>query len=854
MSSSGPQLVNIPPYTYVHVLDTNTNVTRLICGPVKHVVKAHERLIFQAQPMIRLPYQTYVKIGDPILKSEKGEPVMTSFGQVKIRFGDSEIRTYETHPEPFPLYPGENVASNIEKFILLKTSNDSLRLEVQEEFEENSIRYLKGDVIVVSGPKLYCPRKEVSITQKNVKATQIPINSALLLEALRPLNDYKGVARRAGEQWLIREESSYTPGPYESIVRVVKGIILSDKVALLLLAQNDFTDIYGIKRRTGETWLITNEKTNIHIPDVFEEVLQEVPLTTLTNRQYCVIYNPVQKGVNKWGCKMLCVGQCSFFLQPGEVLEGGRVQDIHVLSDDEAILLEAQERFDDNGIERAPGERWLIKGPLEYTPPIQVKIAEKRKAIPLDTDEGIYVQNTRTGEIRAHIGSTYLLGADEVLWAKELPEETEVLLAQEIKGLPYIPPSIDARGNLVYEKPDISNYKRDKTRVISYHIAANKVAQLYDYKRKSARVIFGPNRILLNPDEVFTILRLSGGKPKVENVIKSLSLALGPDFMTDQLVVETSDHAQLKLELSYSWHFDYDPKNAEESVKIFSVKDFVGDACKSIASRIRGVVSGTTYNEFHHNSSQIIKKAVFGIDSTTKLPRERLMFTANNLVITSVDIRSQEPLDKDISEKLQRNTHIAIEIKSKTTEAKFKHQAALLEQESKGQLELLRLHDENMEETQRKKLLEIQCESREYSQVQRAKLKAECDGEKERVMSETDVKLAESNLKKTRLEVQKEVDLLRFEKELQLETEIKSADHQIASKKLEAQIEVDKVKRMIAAIGPKTLVAMARAGPEAQAKLLSGLGLQGYLISDGKSPINLFNTASGFLGAPQATH
>lgn len=32
-------------------------------------------------------------------------------------------------------------------------------------------------------------------------------------------------------------------------------------------------------------------------------------------------------------------------------------------------------------------------------------------------------------------------------------------------------------------------------------------------------------------------------------------------------------------------------------------------------------------------------------------------------------------------------------------------------------------------------------------------------------------------------------------------------------------------------------------------KLLQGLGIQSALITDGKSPINLFNTAQGFLGA-----
>lgn len=41
----------------------------------------------------------------------------------------------------------------------------------------------------------------------------------------------------------------------------------------------------------------------------------------------------------------------------------------------------------------------------------------------------------------------------------------------------------------------------------------------------------------------------------------------------------------------------------EEVSKIFAVKDFVGDICKQIASRVRGAVSGISFEDFHNNSS-----------------------------------------------------------------------------------------------------------------------------------------------------------------------------------------------------------------------------------------------------------
>lgn len=68
--------------------------------------------------------------------------------------------------------------------------------------------------------------------------------------------------------------------------------------------------------------------------------------------------------------------------------------------------------------------------------------------------------------------------------------------------------------------------------------------------------------------------------------------------MTDIVVVETSDHAQLRLELCYNWKFEIDKSNEEDRNKLFQIEDFVGNCCKNIASRIRGAISGVAFEEF----------------------------------------------------------------------------------------------------------------------------------------------------------------------------------------------------------------------------------------------------------------
>jgi major vault protein len=63
-----------------------------------------------------------------------------------------------------------------------------------------------------------------------------------------------------------------------------------------------------------------------------------------------------------------------------------------------------------------------------------------------------------------------------------------------------------------------------------------------------------------------------------------------------------------------------------------------------------------------------------------------------------------------------------------------------------------------------------------------------------------------------------------------------------------SKIESEKFEAIIAAIGPQTIVAMSKAGPEYQIELLKGLGLSGFIMTDGNNPINLFNSASGLVG------
>ena len=57
-------------------------------------------------------------------------------------------------------------------------------------------------------------------------------------------------------------------------------------------------------------------------------------------------------------------------------------------------------------------------------------------------------------------------------------------------------------------------------------------------------------QVMLGPDEQFTQLSLSGGKPKKGNMIRSIALLLGPDFASDIIIVETGKYT---VETIFTW-------------------------------------------------------------------------------------------------------------------------------------------------------------------------------------------------------------------------------------------------------------------------------------------------------------
>jgi len=219
-------------------------------------------------------------------------------------------------------------------------------------------------------------------------------------------------------------------------------------------------------------------------------------------------------------------------------------------------------------------------------------------------------------------------------------------------------------------------------------------------------------------------------------------------------------------------------------------------------------------------------------------------------VITNIDIQSVEPVDQKTRESLQKSVQLAIEITTSSLEATAKQDSQRLEQEAQGRLERQKIKDEAESERARKDLLTLQAESQEVESTGQAKAEAKAKAEAAGIEGFAAVRQAELSAKAAKIRSDLEITQTHLRREAELNHQKELDTLEIDRVKSLSEIEKSKFKAIVDAIGANTIKAMAEAGPATQAKLLAGLGLKSFLITDGNSPINLFNTASGLVGGP----
>ena len=93
-TSNSVSVIRIKPNHYIHVVDNNTNVTRVEIGPKTFSRLDHERVLnANPEPMLMIPPRHYAIIDNPSIRDPvTKKPQVDQYGQVRLRHGDQEIR------------------------------------------------------------------------------------------------------------------------------------------------------------------------------------------------------------------------------------------------------------------------------------------------------------------------------------------------------------------------------------------------------------------------------------------------------------------------------------------------------------------------------------------------------------------------------------------------------------------------------------------------------------------------------------------------------------------------------------------------------------------------------------------
>src|SRR6267154_4802970 len=183
----------------------------------------------------------------------------------------------------------------------------------------------------------------------------------------------------------------------------------------------------------------------------------------------------------------------------------------------------------------------------------------------------------------------------------------------------------------------------------------NGFAAMIVSKEGGRRVEVGPKPLLLEYDEMLEVLAFSTGKPKsTDKLQRSMYLQI-ENFVTDLILVETSDHVQIELKLSYRVNFTGETE--EERVKWFAVQNYVKYLCDHAKSVIKAAARKFPVADFYANSTEIIRDIVLGKPDVKDGKRAGMFFEDNNLKVRDVEVLGAPIKDESIRALLDKTQH-----------------------------------------------------------------------------------------------------------------------------------------------------------------------------------------------------
>jgi major vault protein len=227
-----------------------------------------------------------------------------------------------------------------------------------------------------------------------------------------------------------------------------------------------------------------------------------------------------------------------------------------------------------------------------------------------------------------------------------------------------------------------SNYTQPRTLTLDTKYQGAPIIELWTgyaamvvSKTGKRRVEKGPNAILLEYDEGLEVLELSTGKPKTtDTILKTVYLRVDNNKITDYVSVETADHVQVTLYLSYQVSFE------GESTQWFAVENYVKFLCDHVRSVLKGYVKKQKAEDFYANATDLIRDTILG-KPADGAKRPGMRFVENGMRVIDVEVLRVELKDEKIRALLDTAQH---EVVSSNIElSRYKRRVEVTEQTEK---------------------------------------------------------------------------------------------------------------------------------------------------------------------------
>ncbi len=591
----------------------------------------------------------------------------------------------------------------------------------------------------------------------------------------------------------------------------------------------------------GQLLIIRGDEVSFYIPPTGIEVVRDEyadddeyvrEAVTLERLEYCILLN--EDGNKRYiqGPKVVFPKPTEVFIQKGGMKKFKAIE----LNEMSGLYVKVIAPYKDGKNEYKEGDELFITGKdqmIYYPRPEHAVVRygnkERHYAIAIPAGEGRYYLNRKTGTVALMKGAAMFLPdprefvlvrrvlskKQTSLWFPNNNEALEYNLAlqniakndnfvtdfelQEQNQAPQQPQQLRKKAKISDEMVG-DEFNRDNShtppRMITLdtkYEGAVTIAPWTGYavlvvsKTGKRKVIEGPQSYLLEYDEELEGIELSTGTPKTtENSIKTVYLRVLYNKVSDEIMAESADYTQVKINLSYRVNFE------GSSDKWFNVENYVKFLTDHMRSYIRNTVRRYPIMEFYANGITILRDAILGESDKKTGKRTGRLFEENGMRIYDVEILDISLGDANIENLLissQQDTVMqTLRINSEKRKLEFTQESeAITRQIAATQSETKQtIYELQKQET--KKLLEVTL----------SKIESEIISKERHLQARLDEQKSLNQINDDELSRQKSINNLELEK----------AQRELEQFILEEQTEVEAVVAKAKAVSPDLIAAL----------------------------------------------